>query len=124
MLAFALVIAVFFFWSVVGLALVSRLYSRRNLLQSVLLAPVTGLVATALLVTWINCAGIPVRYGGPAATLLLIALTAWLLTRYPPIIPVRRLLPFAGVLLLAVLAIGYPMFRFGFNWVSYGNNDM
>src|SRR6266850_3817271 len=124
MLAFAVVIAVFSFWSIVGLALVSRLYSRRNLLQNVLLAPITGLVATALLVTWINCAGVPVRYGGPAATLFLVILAAWLLRRYRPVIPVRRLLPFAGVLLLAAVAIGHPMFRYGFNWISYANNDM
>jgi hypothetical protein len=39
-------------------------------------------------------------------------------------VPFRRLAPFAATLLLAALATGYPMFRFGFNWISYGNEDM
>ena len=39
-------------------------------------------------------------------------------------VPFRRLAPFAAVLLLAALANGYPMIRFGFNWISYGDDDM
>src|SRR2546422_6034271 len=124
MVAFALVLAIFCYWSVIGFALVSRLRSRVNLLQNALLAPVTGLVATVLLVFWINLAGIPVRYGGPAVTLGLAAVAAWLFKRSSAIVPARRLLPFVAVLLLAALVTGYPILRFGFDWVSYGNDDM
>lgn len=121
--AFILVILIVLFWSVVGLALASALYTRRNLLQTALLSPAAGASATALLVTTLNLV-VPVRYGGPAATLLLAALSVWLLRRYPAVVPVRRLLPFAVVLLLSAAATGFAMFRFGFNWISYGNDDM
>jgi hypothetical protein len=123
LLAFGLVIAVFCFWSFVGFPIVSALFTRRNLLQNALLAPVTGMGATVLLVTTLNWVG-PVRVVGPIVTLILMALSAWLLLRRRTLVPFRRLAPFAAVLLLAALATGYPMFRFGFNWISYGNDDM
>jgi hypothetical protein len=125
MLAFSLVLAIVLFWSIVGFALVSTLYTRRNLLQNALLSPVTGVAATGLLVVALNCAGLPVRYGGPAATVLLAALSAWRLRRVRShIFPGRRLAPFVGVLLIAAIVTGYPMLRFGFSWVSYCNDDM
>jgi hypothetical protein len=102
---------------------VSALLTRRNLLQSALLAPVTGMGATVLLVTTLNWVA-PVRVAGPIVTVLLLALSAWLLRRRRTPVPFRRLAPFAAVLLLAALATGYPMFRFGFNWISYSNDDM
>lgn len=123
LLAFGLVIAVFGFWSFVGFPIVSALFTRRNLLQSALLAPVTGMGATVLLVTTLNWVA-PVRVVGPIVTVLLLALSAWLLRLRRTPVPFRRLAPFAAVLLLAALATGYPMFRFGFNWISYGNDDM
>lgn len=124
MIAFALVILIFSFWSLVGLGLVSTLYRRPNLLQSALLSPAVGLAATVLLVAWLNTAGLPLRYGGPIATVGLLVLSAALLRRRRPVIPARRLLPFAGAVLVAALATGYPLLRFGFNWVSYCNDDM
>ena len=124
MLAFFLVLAIFSFWSILGYGLVSVLHTRRNLLQNALLSPVTGVAATVLLVIWINCLGVPVRYGGPAATLILAALSGVILWRYRPILPLRRVLPFAAVLVVGAFATGYPFLRFGFNWVSYCNDDM
>ena len=76
MIAFALVILIYSFWSFVGLGLVSTLYRRPNLLQSALLWPVSGLAATVLLVAWLNTAGLPLRYGGPIATVSLLVLSA------------------------------------------------
>ena len=122
--AFLLVLIIVTFWAFVGFALLLALNTRRNILQNALLAPVTGVAATVLLVMWINCLGLPVRYGGPVATLLLSAMSVWLLHRRPIVLPFRRILPFIAVLLLAAVATGYPMFRFGFNWVSYCNDDM
>src|ERR1700687_1656112 len=119
MVAFALTILIFSFWSILGYALISALYTKRNLLQNALLAPVAGTSAMVLLITTLNSAGAPVRYGGPVATFLLSGLSIWLLRRNRPVLPVRRLLPFAAVLLVAALITGYPMFRFGFDWVSY-----
>jgi hypothetical protein len=122
--AFLLTIVIFAFWSISGYALIWGLYTRRNLMQSALLAPAVGAATTALTVTTLNSAGAPVRYGGPAATVLLVCLCGFMLWRYRPIVPMRRLLPFAIVLVTAAVVTGYPMFRYGFNWVSYGNDDM
>ena len=124
MLAFFLVLAIFSFWSILGYGLVSALHTRRNLLQNALLSPVAGVAATVLLVIWINCLGVPVRYGGPAATLILAVLSVVILWRYRPILPLRHLLPFVAVLVAGALATGYPFLRYGFNWVSYCNDDM
>lgn len=124
MAAFLLTIVIFAFWSISGYALIWGLYTRRNLMQSALLAPAVGAATTALTVTTLNSAGAPVRYGGPAATVLLVCLCGFMLWRYRPIVPMRRLLPFAVVLVTAAVVTGYPMFRYGFNWVSYGNDDM
>ncbi len=124
MAAFLLTIVIFAFWSILGYALIWGLYTRRNLMQSALLAPAVGAATTALTVTTLNSAGAPVRYGGPAATVLLVCLCAFMLWRYRPIVPMRRLLPFAGVLVTAAVVTGYPMLRYGFNWVSYANDDM
>jgi hypothetical protein len=124
MAAFALIVLIFSFWSILGYALISALYTKRNLLQNALLAPVAGASATVLVITTLNCAGLPVRYGGPLTTALLAALSLWLLRRCLPVLPGRRLLPFAAVLLTAALATGYPLLRFGFDWVSYANEDM
>jgi hypothetical protein len=122
--AFLLTIVIFSFWSILGYALIWGLYTRRNLMQSGLLAPAVGAATTALTVTTLNSVGAPIRYGGPAATVLLVCLCAFMLWRYRPVVPVRRLFPFAGVLVTAAVVTGYPMFRYGFNWVSYGNDDM
>ena len=157
MLAFGLVLVIFCFWSFVGFAVVSALFTRRNLLQGALLAPVTGLGATVLLVTALNWIA-PVRVVGPISTVLILALAGWLLqssrktvavSTAPPQesasffpvwrrasapfallrrrrapVPFSRLAPFGAVVLLAALAVGFPMFWFGFNWISYGNDDM
>ena len=124
MLAFALTIAIFAFWSVVGFSLVSALNSRKNLLRNALLSPVVGAAATVLVVLWANVAGAPLKRVSLAITVVLFAGAILWLARSWPILPIRRLVPFLVVLLVAALLTGYPLLRFGFDWVSYGNEDM
>ncbi len=68
--------------------------------------------------------GVPVRYAGPAVTLLLLLATGFILWRVKPILPVSRVKPFLAVVLSSAILTGYPMFLYGFNWVSYCNDDM
>lgn len=124
MAAFGLSVAVFLFWSLLGWAALAALHSRRHLLHNLLLAPAAGAAATLLPVFWLNRLGLPVRYAGPLATLLLLSAAILLLYRFSTPLPLRRLLPFAAVLLIALLLAGHPLLRFGFDWVSYGNDDM
>lgn len=124
MLAFLLILLTTAFWSIIGYSLLWALHSRRNLLQSALLAPAVGMAAVATTVAFLNGVGLPVRVGGPIATILLSGVAVWLSLRFRPKVPVRVLLPYIAVLLVAIVATGYPMFRYGFDWVSYCNDDM
>jgi hypothetical protein len=124
MTAFLLSLALFTFWSVVGFAFVSLLNSRRNLLGNALLSPVVGASLTVLLVIWVNRMGLPVKFAGPAVTLLLLLAAGIIIRRVRPVLPISRLRLFLVVLLASAVLTGYPMFRYGFNWVSYCNDDM
>jgi len=57
--------------------------------------------------------------GHPGAPRARAAVLAW----RRPVLPLRQLKPF---LLIAsgLVYIGWPSIRFGFKWISYGNDDM
>ncbi len=124
MAAAALSFALFAFWTVVGYAVVSTLYRPRNLLQNALLAPVVGTAVTLLPVFYLNRVGLPVRRFGPALAIGLLLLAGSLLWRFRPAVPVRASIPFLALCLFALAFTGRPMLRLGFNWLSYGNDDM
>ena len=124
MLAFGLSILLFAFWSTVGLALVGLLHTRRNVLQNALLAPVAGVAATILPIFLLNRAGLPVARFGITLAGALLLLSVLLIWRLRPLIPLQQYVPFAGVFMLALLMTGWPMLEFGFDWVSYSNDDM
>ena len=89
-----------------------------------LLAPSVGTSVCIMFVFWLNRAGIPVSRFGPALGACLLLATAILWRRAHVIAPVRRYLPFAALFLLAFSLIAWPMFKYGFNWISIGNDDM
>lgn len=124
MLAFALSIALFAYWSVLGFSLVSRLNSRRNLLRNALLSPALGAAATVILILWVSVVGIPLKRAALALTVALFAGAVVWLRGSRPILPIKQLVPFLLVLILASSLTGYPLLRFGFDWVSFGNDDM
>jgi hypothetical protein len=123
LLAVGLTLLLFLFWWFIGYAVISVL-RRRRLLQNMLLAPVIGTALCVLLVFWGNRAGIPIRSLGPplAACVLLAAALIW--WRGGVIVPWRQYLPFVGVLVFALVLLGWPLFEFGVNWVSISNEDM
>jgi hypothetical protein len=124
LLAFLLVIGIFAYWSVLGFSLVSALNTRTNLLRNALLSPIFGAAANLLVVMWVNVAGMPLKRASiPITALLLTGAVLWLV-RSRPVLPAKRLVPFLGVLMLAALLTGYPLLRYGFDWVSFGNDDM
>lgn len=123
MLAFALALGLFLFWSVVGYATI-WCCSRRNLIQNALLAAPVGLALTVIIMLWANRIGFPLRTCGPPLTIALLLSAITVLRVKRAILPIRRLLLFAVVVLVSALATGYPALIFGFNWVSYTNDDM
>src|SRR5579863_7412330 len=124
MLAFALSIGVYCFWMFLGASLLFALRFGRHAVRNLLLAPAIGAAATLLPVFWLNRAGFPVRsLARPLTAVLLIAAgVLWKLCVRR--IPWRACLPFAALIALAALLTLRPMFWFGFNWISYGNDDM
>ena len=114
----------FLFWTLVGFSLVSLLGNRQNLVRNALLAPATGAGVTALLISWVNVAGIPVKHAGLPVAAALVLASGLILWRLRPVFPYRRLKPFLIVVLVAALVVGYPMLLFGFNWLAYCNDDM
>ena len=123
MLAAGLTLLLFFCWWFIGYAVVSVL-RRGHLLQNMLLAPAVGTAVCVMCVFWLNRAGIPVSTFGPGLGVCLLLGTAILWRRARVFAPVRRYIPFAAIFLFAFSLISWPMFKYGFNWVSISNDDM
>lgn len=124
MIALLLVVALFVFLSIVGQAVISLLRLRMGVLWSWFMAPMTGLALLLAIGTRLNVWGIPFAYVGPWLTvgLAVFAAVVWWWRR--PVIPWRQLAPFLVVTLAYLLYTGWPLLTYGFNWVSYGNDDM
>lgn len=124
MLAFGLAILLFVFWTVVGFALLAVCQRKSDPLRNVLLAPSFGTAVILLPVFWINRLGVPVSTFGIPVALVLLATSVFLLWRFRPSIPWKNYIPFLALFLVALLLTGRPMLEFGFDWVSYANDDM
>jgi len=122
--AFCLPLLLFFIWGTFGQAALCLLGTRRNLLQNTLLAPALGLCITLLSVFSLNRIGIPVGQFAIPLTICLLILSLFIFIWKKPIVPIIAYLPFAAVLLIALWMVGRPLLTFGFNWVSYSNDDM
>ena len=123
MAALGVTVALFVLFAVVGYPIADALFDTKPL-QRALLAPVAGLCALTIPVATLNHIGFPVRTVGlPIAGLALIAAAAYCIARRPRV-PWREALPFAAVTLLAFAVAAWPMTVFGFDWVSFGNDDM
>lgn len=124
MLPFLLVLALFVFFTVVGQAVVSLFRPRLGILWSWFISPTIGLATLIVTMTRLNIWGIPVKTFGPWLALGLLVASAAILWWRKPKLPWRELWKFAALATLFVVYAGWPMFKFGFNWISYGNDDM
>src|SRR5436309_2066542 len=121
MIALLLVIGLFLFLTLIGQAVISLLRPRLGVLWSWFIAPTVGLSVLIVILTRLNVWGIPVRVAGPWLTLgLFVAAVAILFWRRPKL-PWRQLTPFFLIACGYLLYTGWPLLRFGFNWISYGN---
>lgn len=124
MLALAFSFSIFLLWTVVGRALLALVSPRFGALRSWLLAPGLGLAIVLFSLMVGNQAGWPIGSFARSMTLgWTVAALAVLLWRKPPT-AWRALAPFFGAALFSLLWTGWPALRFGFNWISYGNDDM
>src|SRR5947209_8460706 len=89
-----------------------------------LLAPVAGCAVVLLTVFWLNRLGVPATRFGVILTLVLLAASAVALWRLRPAVAWRSYLPFAAVLAVALIVVGWPLFEYGFDWIAFANDDM
>lgn len=124
MLALAYSFFQFVFWAVLGRAVISLVYPRLGVLRSWLLAPGIGVSIVLLGLMVLNQAGVPIGHFATAMTVVLgvaaVAVLAW----RRPITPWRQLMPFVAAVVVGLVWAGWPAFEYGFNWVSYANDDM
>ena len=124
MLAILFVLALFAFFTIVGQAVISLIRPRMGVLWSWFLSPTVGLSLLIVVMTRINIWGVPVKAFGPWLALVLFVLSGVILWWRRPYFPWRQLRWFLIPTLLFVAYAGWPMLRYGFNWISYGNDDM
>jgi hypothetical protein len=124
MVSLAITWAVFAIWGIVGYALTSSLLSRKQAISNLLLAPAVGMGALELAAHIGLRIGLPV---GPIARPLvlgaLLIAVGVLLIRRPPF-PVRRALPFGLIILAAIPLTGWPLLKWGGDWIANANEDM
>ncbi len=124
MIPLLLVAGLFVYLSILGQAVVSLFKPRIGILWSWFVAPAVGLSVLLVVLTRLNVAGIPVRVAGPWATLGLLAASLAILAWRRPVLPLRKMAPFLAIAAGTLVYVGWPSLRFGFNWISYGNDDM
>ncbi len=124
MAALGLTIGLFALWTCLGIGMLGLLGTVDNRLQRALLAPSVGLACFLLTVFLINRAGVPQASGARPTLVFLLIVGAGLLWRSRPAFSLREYLPFAAIFLLALLVTARPMLDYGFDWVSYSNDDM
>jgi len=124
MIPLLLVAGLFIYLSIVGQAVISLFKPRIGVLWSWFVAPAVGLSLLLVVLTRLNVWGIPVRVAGPWATVVLLVLAAGVLAWRRPVLPLRKMAPFLWIALGTLFYVGWPSLKFGFNWISYGNDDM
>lgn len=124
MIALLLVAGLYIYLTILGQAVVSLFRPRIGVLWSWFSAPTIGLALLVVVITRLNVWGIPIIKAGPWTTLILLAAAAGVLAWRRPAFPFRKLLPFIVIGTVYLFYVGWPSLRFGFNWISYANDDM
>ena len=123
MVAFLLAIAIFVYFLLLGITLSSFVDLKVRTSQRYLLAPALG-ISVQLFGTFVtNRMGVPVRVSAPwffAVGLLLILKKRRQIQEF--FTTSNLILSFAVI--SGSLLITWPMFKFGFSWLSYANDDM
>jgi len=123
MISFFLALSSFLYWTVIGRAVLALSSKSLGILRSWLLAPGIGFATLFICVAVLNQAGLPIKTFALYLSLALL-IGAWgVLKTYRIYIPLKALLPFGAVLCFALLWSSWPMLRYGFNWLSYVNDD-
>ena len=124
LIAFFLPIVIFSYFTFVGYAAISLFRSQQNPLQNLLLSPAVGLSFTLMAVFWLNRAGLPVNDFATLLTIFLMLASTVIFLFVKPFFPFKPYSLFIGIFIIALWLVGRPLLSFGFDWMSYGNEDM
>src|SRR5579883_237892 len=127
-MAVVLTLLLFLLWTTIGLAILN-LGRFRGGVRKLLLAPPVGFAALGVAGYLVLRLGFVVREVGvpivvAALAVALISLWRTRTTGAHLIAIGKRYLPYATILVGSCLLIGWPLFRYGFDWVANGNDDM
>jgi hypothetical protein len=122
--AFVLPLLLFVYWGIIGYSVLSILYSQRNHLQNLLLAPTIGLSINVVSVFFLCWLGLPVKNFAFIISTLFILFSLVILYLKKPLFPYKRYFVFASIICIALCITGFPLLKYGFNWLSFGNDDM
>jgi hypothetical protein len=118
----ALTLVLLVFWTGLGWSLIAAAEPNMQPLRALFLAPVAGVAVTILPAFWLNILGLPVgSFARPLAVVLCCMIVAAWIWRRPAW--TRCELIFIVPVVAALLLIGFPMLRFGFDWVANANDD-
>jgi len=124
MIALLLVAGLYLYLTIIGQAVVSLFKPRIGVLWGWFAAPTVGLSLVVVIITRLSVWGIPIRTAGPWTSAALLAGSVAVLAWRRPSFPLRKLAPFLALGGFYLLYTGWPALRFGFNWISYANDDM
>src|SRR5258708_37338603 len=118
----ALTFVLLVFWTGLGWSLIAAAEPNMQPLRSLFLAPVAGVAVTILPIFWLSILGLPVgSFARPLAVVLWCIIVATWIWRRPAW--TRCELIFIAPAVAALLLIGFPTLRFGFDWVANANDD-
>ena len=112
-----------YFW-LLGFSLLSLFKLEINDRQQHLISPTLGFSIITLLVYLINKFGIPVDDFSFYLTILISLFIIIVVLYTKPKLCIDITKGASLILLFASLLIGYPMLIYGFDWISYANDDM
>lgn len=124
MLAILLSCALFVYLFLLGYPILRALAKSSDVLASAFLAPAVGAAIVIVPTFSINRLGVPVaNFCIPLAVVLALLSLAmfWSLLET---FPFRKYGPFALIFVVASVIAGFPLLKFGFDWISFGNDDM
>lgn len=123
MIPLVIALGIFLYWTFLGKAVLALFSRSIGILRSWLLAPGVGFATLFIAVAILNQAGIPIKAFAWGVTISFLIFTIGVFKYRNIIVPVRALGPFFAAIGFSLLWSAWPMFHFGFNWLSYVNDD-
>lgn len=123
-MAFALSLALFAYFWIVGYAAVAALHTQRDSVRNALIAPAVGVALTIYCIYLFSRLGLPVKTFAYPLTVVALALATITLLYLRPRLSGRSLRPYVLIALLAFGATGWPLLTGGFAWLGDLNPDM